>query len=232
MKEDALNGRAFSNIVAEYTKEIDPEHPLKIIGGQHRFEAIKAALEAGVNNYHGVKVYLDLDMDQRLDVQLISNTNIAISSDLFDRMQETSRGPELRTWCQSVGLLPAGKDFAARGGRGRLLTVRDARTFISNYYLGQQIEMNQFEITDTTPTLCDTGEHDHGWEQLRNKNPVIWKDAALAKAGTEFARLIAAQRSAFAAIKAMNAAIISAWAYIAGVWKDISHLLTLLVEIR
>jgi hypothetical protein len=108
-----------------------------------------------------------------------------------------------------------------------LLTVRDARTFISNYYLGQQIEMNQFEITDTSPMLCDTGEHDHGWEQLRNKNPVIWKDAALAKAGTEFARLIAAQRSAFAAKspkppvdypeKAMNAAIISAWAYIAGV---------------
>jgi hypothetical protein len=47
MQEDARAGRVFSNIVAEYTKEFDPEHPLKIIGGQHRFEAIKGAVEAG-----------------------------------------------------------------------------------------------------------------------------------------------------------------------------------------
>ena len=35
MKEDALNGRSFSNIVAEYNTAFDGEHPLKIIGGQH-----------------------------------------------------------------------------------------------------------------------------------------------------------------------------------------------------
>lgn len=44
MIEDAKKGRTFSNIVAEYTKEFDDEHPLKIIGGQHRFEAIREAL--------------------------------------------------------------------------------------------------------------------------------------------------------------------------------------------
>jgi hypothetical protein len=103
MKEDALAGRTFSNIVAEYVND-DPDRPLKIIGGQHRFKAIEAAHAEGIDKYHGVKVYLDLDMDQRLDVQLISNTNIAISSDLYDRMQETFKGPELREWCQSVGL--------------------------------------------------------------------------------------------------------------------------------
>jgi hypothetical protein len=45
MKDDARNRRNFSNIVAEYTKEFDEDHPLKIIGGQHRFEAIRLALD-------------------------------------------------------------------------------------------------------------------------------------------------------------------------------------------
>lgn len=49
MKEDALARRSFSNIVAEYTKEFDSVHPLKIIGGQHRFEAISAALKADIS---------------------------------------------------------------------------------------------------------------------------------------------------------------------------------------
>jgi hypothetical protein len=40
MIKDAKQKRSFSNIVAEYTKEFDSGHPLKIIGGQHRFEAI------------------------------------------------------------------------------------------------------------------------------------------------------------------------------------------------
>ena len=38
MKIDAQKGRNFSNIVTEYTTDFDSEHPLKIIGGQHRFE--------------------------------------------------------------------------------------------------------------------------------------------------------------------------------------------------
>jgi len=46
--------------------------PIKVIGGQHRFEAIRFALENSVDVLHGVKVYFALDMPQRLDVQLIS----------------------------------------------------------------------------------------------------------------------------------------------------------------
>jgi hypothetical protein len=183
MKEDALAGRTFSNIVAEYDVQHDPDHPLKIIGGQHRFEAIKVGLAAGVDEYHGVKVYLDLDMDQRLDVQLISNTNIAISSDLYDRMQETFKGPELREWCQSVGLLEEGQDFADRGGRGRPLTVRDARTFICNYFRGQSLDPKKFDISDTTPILCDSGQHDADWDNLRSTRKDLWKDAGLGDSG-------------------------------------------------
>ena len=84
MKEDALKRRTFSNIVAEFTTTFDPDHPLKIIGGQHRFMAIKEVLDAGIDETHGLKVYFGLDPDQRLDVQEISNTNIAVSTDLFD----------------------------------------------------------------------------------------------------------------------------------------------------
>lgn len=58
MKADALKGRPFSNIVAEFTLEFDKNYPLKIIGGQHRFEAIDEAYKSGMNVYHGVKVYL------------------------------------------------------------------------------------------------------------------------------------------------------------------------------
>lgn len=116
MKEDAKYRRGFSNIVTEFTTEFDEPHPLKIIGGQHRFEAIKEALAVGINEVHGIKVYFGLTPEQRLDVQLISNTVIAVPIDLYDRMQETMRGPELREWCQTVGLLDAGQDFADKRG--------------------------------------------------------------------------------------------------------------------
>ena len=64
MKEDAKRNRSFSNIVTEYTRDFDADHPLKVIGGQHRFEAIRLALQNGVDEVHGVKVYLGLDMEQ------------------------------------------------------------------------------------------------------------------------------------------------------------------------
>ncbi|MGH9448702.1 MAG: hypothetical protein ACRD3O_23755, partial [Terriglobia bacterium] len=71
MKDDAKQRRSFSNLVAEFTTEFDEQHPLKIIGGQHRFESIKEALESGVNEVHGLKVYFGLTSEQRLDAQLI-----------------------------------------------------------------------------------------------------------------------------------------------------------------
>jgi hypothetical protein len=60
MKEDATQRRSFSNIVSEFTTEFQPELPLKILGGQHRFEAIKEALANGINEIHGIKVYFGL----------------------------------------------------------------------------------------------------------------------------------------------------------------------------
>jgi len=224
MQQDAKDRRSFSNLVTEFTTEYDADHPLKIIGGQHRYEAIKDAFEAGVDEYHGVKAYFGLDSDQRLDVQLISNTVIAVSADLYDRMQETVRGPELRNWCQKVGLLAPGQDFADKRQRGAPITVRNARTFIINYYAGIEASQLDFAKTDTTPVVAKSGEEDEQWESVRSKKPSIWKDAKLERAGAEFSALINAQRSAFKGTKgnidsqekAMNYAVLSGWAYVAG----------------
>jgi hypothetical protein len=81
MKEDANQRRSFSNIVSEFTTEFEPEHPLKILGGQHRFEAIKEALAKGITESHGIKVYFGLIPEERLEAQLISNTVIAVPTD-------------------------------------------------------------------------------------------------------------------------------------------------------
>jgi hypothetical protein len=224
MQEDAKERRSFSNLVAEFTTEYTPDFPLKIIGGQHRFEAIKGALADGVDEYHGVKVYFGLDSEQRLDVQLISNTVIAVSADLYDRMQETVRGPELRNWCQKVGFLAAGQDFADKRQRGAAVTVRNARTFILSYYAGIDASASDFAKTDTTPAIAKSGEEDKQWEAIRARKPSVWKDTKLEKAGMEFSALIEAQRAAFTGKKGMvdfqektmNYAVLSAWAYIAG----------------
>ena len=229
MKEDARKGRAFSNIVSEYTKEFDPAHPLKIVGGQHRFQAIQDAVANNIDEYHGVKVYFNLDMNQRIDVQLVSNTNIAISGDLFDRMQETFQGPELRGWCQTVGLLGPSQDFADQYARGGAISVRIARSFITNYFTGRKVDPKAFAVTDTTPVLCVSGEHDPNWDLLKSGTPGLWTDKKLIAAAKEFAHLVEAQRKAFQSKlrtkpdypeKAFSAAIYSAWAYVAGILHD------------
>lgn len=229
MKEDALLRRTFSNLVCEFSRAFDREHPLKIVGGQHRFTAIQEALAAGIDEWHGLKVYFGLDNDQRIDVQLISNTNIAVSTDLFDRMQETLSGPELRNWCQEVGLLGVGQDFADKRGRASPLTVRAARTFIVNYFRGRSVAPEKFDQSESTPTICKSGTADNEWQALRAKNSKLWQDTGLLAAGKEFAALIAAQRKAFGpsaaakkvnidfSEKALNYAVLSAWAFTAGV---------------
>jgi len=229
MKDDAALKRSFSNIVVEYTRDFQPDRPIKIIGGQHRFNAIRDALELGIDEFHGIKVYFALDPEQRLDVQLISNTNIAVSSDLFDRMQETLAGPQLRTWCQSVGLLEPTADFADRRQRGRQITVREARSFIVGYYRGQSVHAKEFDKTETTPIICRSGVPDPDWQRIGKDSPSWAEDPNLRRAGSEYARLRIAQRDAFTppgvmkghnvdfAEKASNFAVLSAWAFVAGV---------------
>lgn len=230
MKADARDGRSFSNIVAEYTKTTDPKHPIKIIGGQHRFQAVTDALENGVDEVHGIKIYLRLSTTQRLDVQLISNTNIAVSPDLFDRMQETVRGPELRDWCQEVGFLDEGQDFTDRRLRGSPMSVQMARTFITNFFAGMKAATHDFAKTNTTPIVCASGQHDAEWEQLNSEQTDLWDNDGLKTAAREYSALAVAQRDAFknrkprpvrgVPEKATNMAVLAAWAYVAGLLQS------------
>lgn len=230
MKEDAKEGRTFSNLVAEYNEDFDEDSPLKIIGGQHRFIAIKEALVDNViNNYHNVKVYFQLDNNQRLDVQLISNTNIAASSDLLDRMFETLKGPELRNWCQTVGLLENEQDFADKKQRSSQITVRLARSFIMSYLEGKKNRTKKYDKVNPVPIIAKTGGLDEKWEKIRTKEKDLWKDQDLIKAGRQFAQLHAKQKEYYEkkkrknleyANKALNYAVLSSWAYISGILQN------------
>lgn len=136
-----------------------------------------------------LKVYFGLNTEQRLDVQLISNTNIAVSSDLLDRMLETVKGPELRNWCQQTGLLNEHEDFADKKQRGSRFTVRAARTFIMNFYAGKRIASENFPKEKTIPVLAKTGGLDEDWEKLKHNNAQLWSDEQLIEAGKAFAKL-------------------------------------------
>jgi hypothetical protein len=179
MKDDADQRRSFCNLVLEYLTDYDADHPLKMIGGQHRYTAIKEALEKGIDEQHGVKVYFGLNPEQRLDVQLISNTVIEVSPDLLDRMQETLKGPQLRDWCKSVGLVK--HDFADKRQRGKEITVAAARSFILNYNRGKALASAAFEQVETTPQLSRAGVVDVDFEKLRRK-PNLLNDAKLSTA--------------------------------------------------
>lgn len=233
MKSDALEGRTFSNIVAEFDTKNDSQHPLKIIGGQHRFIAINDAYEKNIFSNHGVKVYFNLDLEQRLDVQLISNVNIAVSTDLYDRLQETAKGPELRIWCQKAGFLDPGQDFSAKRKLGSAITVRAARSFIMNFYLGQDIDTVKFQDSDTTPILCKTGKPDPDWDNFKAEHPDIWMNQELAEAGKHFMLLDKIQREKIEELrekdrkipssyadKALTFSVMNGWAYISGTLQN------------
>jgi hypothetical protein len=237
MKDDARQQRSFSNIVAEWKSDSVDDgivdlaaSPLKIIGGQHRFEAIRHALENQVDVYHGLKVYFALDMPQRLDVQLISNTNIDISGDLIDRLRETAKGSQLRDWCQSARLLKEGQDFADSYARGGPISVRMATTFITNYFNGKAIDAKNFANVATAPVVYKSGGTDEEWEKTKADHPKLWADQGLLTAAQEFAALIQSQREWFRNGKKMgqkvkpdfpekglNLAVLAAWAYVAGI---------------
>ena len=228
MREDAQQGRTFSNIVAEYNIAFNEDKPLKIIGGQHRFLAIREALDKYVDHYHGIKLYFGLNVEQRLDVQLISNTNIAVASDLLDRMFETLKGPELRNWCQSTGLLLEGQDFSDKKQRTSHITVRLARTFIMSYLEGRKNREKSYDKVNPTPLIAKTGSIDETWEAVRTNEEDLWTDKKILEAAKQFAKLHLKQSGFFEkkknavefAYKAFNYSVLASWAYIAGILED------------
>lgn len=238
MLSDAKEGREFNDIIVEFTKDYTPERPLKIWGGQHRVRAIQEAhKEASVSRHHGFRIFFNLTKQQRTEIALISNTNIAVSNDLFDRLQEeTFVGLELRKWCYEVGLLKEDDDFPDLGSRSEKITVKLARTFITNFYKGKEKSTNvnkeDLDKNIYEPYLCESGVSlDSEYKRvIDNYGKSIWKDKAHIDAGKAFNNLnktqyIAAKKNSGLnrknfRNKALTESVISAWAYVAGLLQN------------
>lgn len=237
MVEDSKQGRQFSDIVIEYdTKHESPERPLKILGGQHRSQAIKESLPT-INRYHGVRVYFNLNKDKRTELYIVSNTNIDVPSDLLDRLEEQGMLPpnKLREFAWEIGLLEVGQDFSERKATEEDdIPVRTIRTFIINFYDGKNYK-GDFDNEPIIPELCTPRVNDEGsakykmiYNQIReNKIKSFKEQPDLLEAGKNFVKLHKKQFQTINAkkikgknefrSKALTPSIISAWAFAAGV---------------
>lgn len=224
MENDALKGRAFEDIVLEYDTSYRPKKPLKVYGGQHRLRAITKAQGSKSLIYHGVRVYFNLSREQKVEIATVNNTSIAVPNDLLDRMREQLLGSELRDWCQQVGLLGSGQDFADRRSPDTP-TVRLVRTLIVNYHLGIQVPtIDVFH----QPVICKSGGLDE--EYLTVRESINWNNSSLLDMGKQFARLHKKQREAVIARdrdnyaeyarKALSLSVVASWAFAVGLFQE------------
>lgn len=224
MVEDAIENRQFSDIVIEYNPNLKyskPNKPLKVFGGQHRCHAIEEALKKGVNRYHGIKVYFNLNIEQRKNIAIISNTNIQVSSDLRDRMAEQALKPanKLRDFCYEIGILDKSKqeDFTSKKSKESGITIRMLRTFIINFYEGIKYKGN-FDNDAIVPPLTEAGSIDKKYLDLY-KTIDFCKEIPLIESGKNFVKLHKKQmeygkgKSKFISL---TLAIPSSWSYATG----------------
>jgi len=230
MSQDAAGGREFNDIIVEYNNSYSPGKPLKVWGGQHRSRAIQLASEKEISRYHGFRVYFCLTKEQRSALALVSNTNINVSNDLFDRaLEETIIGPYLRNWCQHVGLLAQGEDFPDTKSSSERVTTQLARTFIVNFFLGKkrgaELSSEQLDKNVYEPYLCLSGVLDEQYAAIISQDNKLWDDKGLEEAGKAFAILNKAQSESIKKssinrksyrTKAITLSVLPAWAYIAG----------------
>lgn len=226
MEADAIKGRSFEDIVIEYDTSYKTAKPLKVFGGQHRIKAIIEASKQGVSSIHGVRVYFDLSVEQRVNIAMVNNTSIAVSNDLLDRMQEEWLGANLRNWCQSVGLLGQDQNFADRRSPEGVPTVRVARTLVINFFLGRQARK---DLRLGTPVICNSGAGvDDQYRRVRKS--MSWSDSDLMTMGKEFTALHKLQRQQILgrskdkhiefANKAIHPCVAASWAYAAGYFQN------------
>ena len=244
MVADAIQGREFNDIIVEYTVEYAPDTPLKVWGGQHRIKAISGAYTKS-DRYHGFRIYFNLNKDQRTEIALVSNTNISVSNDTFDRMiEETIFGGILRKWCQQVGFLSEKEDFPDIGSRSEKISVKKARSFIVNFYLGQErgreLKSDELDRKVYEPYLVETGVKtgtdreiiaDPTYEKIMNQHNIL-SDATLLEAGQRFLALHNAQYRAVAdpktsikkikgyKNKAFVESVLCGWSYVAGLLQS------------
>ena len=240
MRSDALRGREFNDVIVEYSRTYEPARPLKVWGGQHRIRAIMDASE-DVSRNHGFRVYFGLNTNQRNELAFISNTNIAVSKDTFDRMiEETIFGDALRKWCRASRLLPDDVDFPDSRTRSELITVKLARTFIINFYHGKETgrELNVTELNNRvySPIIAKTGiGGDPVYAKIREDTDIL-SDESLLESGERFADLNCAQRKAFDdgntrkntpfRKKAYVESVLCGWSFVAGLLQPHRDLLS------
>ena len=225
MQEDAKKGRQFNDIIVEYMPSgARAEKPLKIYGGQHRANSIEDAAKANIQRYHGFRVYFGLNVDQRNEIAQVSNSNINVPLDLFDKMQETVLGPELRHWCRIVGLL--NKDFAERKNNEGIITARLARTFMVNFIEGKEWKKLIEQQAYSSLLGNEVNIKYLGWSKEQRKKYLENPD--LIEAGKQFAKLHKAQmdevrkdpdlsKTAEFKTKALTPSVLSAWAFTSGI---------------
>jgi hypothetical protein len=243
MAADAESGREFNDIIVEYTKEYSPQKPLKIWGGQHRAKALQQAFEQKkISRPHGFRIFFDLSKAQRTELALISNTNINVSNDLFDRLQEeTLVGVRLRDWCYRVTLLKKPEDFPDQGSISEKITVKLARTFVTNFFEGvekaKQLKGPALDLHVYEPYLCESGvQLDAKYSaQVVNLGESLWSNKALSAAGKAFAELHKQQQEAVKGApekiknlkgfrnKALTESVLSSWAFVAGLLQSDSE---------
>ena len=250
MVDDAKQGRQFSDIIIEYdTKHTNPELPLKILGGQHRSQAIKESLPS--DRYHGVKVYFDLNKDQRAELYIVSNTNIDVPLDLLDRLEEQGLIPPnmLREYAWEIDLLQHNHDFSERKAtQENDIPVRTMRTFVVNFFDGKNYS-GDFDDLPITPIICSPSSDDEGagkymkiYEKIRNGEiPPFKEQFDLVEAGKNFVKLhkkqfkiineMTGRGKAESRNKALTPSIISAWAFAAGVLQRNNDRLIKLYEL-
>jgi hypothetical protein len=238
MKFDASKGREFNDIIVEYNLEYDKDKPLKVWGGQHRAYAISEAVNSA-DRYHGFKVYFDLNKNQRNEVALISNTNMAVSNDTFDRMlEETTFGNTLRKWCQKIGFLGTKEDFPDVGSRSEKISVKLVRSFIVNYYMGLDkgkiIKSEDLDKNIYEPYVTQSGVSiDPKYVKIMSeKGDKILTDKNLVEAGKKFLELHKTQyekvkqnprkirnRRAYRN-KVLVVSVLCGWSYVAGLLQN------------
>jgi hypothetical protein len=175
---------------------------------------------------------------------LISNTNISVSNDTFDRMvEETIFGDQLRKWCQRIGILnkqwfeeigisDIDEDFPDANSGSEKITVKRARSFIINFYLGEErgklIPSEALDRNVYEPYLATTGVTIDPRYSAFMKSKDILNDSNLIKAGERFTALYKAQYRAIVdektkgvnrkvyRNKALIESMICGWSYVAG----------------
>ena len=235
MVSDAKKGREFNDIIVQYDTAYEPDKPLKVWGGQHRISAITEASQP--NRYHGFRIYLNLNKKQKSDLALVSNTNMNVSKDTFDRIiEETQFENKLRDWARMVGLLGPKDDFPDSAGKaGDKITVKRGRCFVVNFYkgkeLGQSLAADQLDQRVYEPPMIKSGAMlDPKYKDAMETNDIL-SDKALIEAGKAFSALHRAQIAASekwpevkkekaSRTKALVESVLCGWSFIAGLLQS------------